>query len=338
MKDQQPRPGVSTHYAAGGAGGCGAACAWGRVRQAGAGGRRRAGGPTGSPASCPPFLSTPATRSGEVDWEYWTAKLKEWGPLLAGALFGLGWWCWMDAIVYQKAVVGEGGFRRNARRPAPRSARARCRLSVRPKLSFALHSCSAPPASKASRVRARKAFAAAAAAPPPRRAGFPFKYWLPGLVATLALLLMNLLSRDQLREAAESGEEGADVSTADWSAGRGRACPPWQPLNAHASAACCAGLAGHPPPHAHNPALPPPPARPAAAQFRARLWLFFSLLVAVGAVGGSVAVLISCAQSAELVSVGVASVLQCGFVLAASLLFWGFRSGESDGGFGYIGY
>lgn len=60
-----------------------------------------------------------------------------------------GWWCWLDAVIYQKAVVGEG---------------------------------------------------------------FPFKYSLPGIVATLALILMNLLSRDQLNEASESGEEGADVS------------------------------------------------------------------------------------------------------------------------------
>lgn len=41
--------------------------------------------------------------------------------------------------------------------------------------------------------------------------GFPFKYSIPGIVATVALILMNLLSRDQLREASESGEEGADV-------------------------------------------------------------------------------------------------------------------------------
>ncbi len=27
---------------------------------------------------------------GEVDWTYWESKLKEWGPLLAGALMGAG--------------------------------------------------------------------------------------------------------------------------------------------------------------------------------------------------------------------------------------------------------
>lgn len=156
---------------------------------------------------------------GEVDWEYCIENLKEWGPIVSGALFGAGWWCWMDAVVYQKAVVMEG---------------------------------------------------------------FPFKYSIPGIVATVALILMNLLSRDQLREASESGEEGAD--------------------------------------------------------FRARLWLLFTLLVAVGSVAGSVAVLISCAQRQTLVSIGVGSVLQCGFILASALLFWGFRSGGSEGTYGYIGY
>lgn len=48
------------------------------------------------------------SRAAEVDWDYWLGKLKEWGPLVAGALFGLGWWCWVDAVVYQKAVAGEG--------------------------------------------------------------------------------------------------------------------------------------------------------------------------------------------------------------------------------------
>ena len=32
------------------------------------------------------------------------------------------------------------------------------------------------------------------------------------------------------------------------------------------------------------------------------------------------------------------SVLQCGFVLCAALLFWSFRSDESEGMYGYISY
>jgi hypothetical protein len=74
-------------------------------------------------------------------------------------------------------------------------------------------------------------------------------------------------------------------------------------------------------------------------QFRARLWLFVSFLIAAGAVGGSVAVLIattSAAQPKDLMMVGVGSVLQCGFILLASILLWAFRSGESDAGYGYI--
>ena len=31
-------------------------------------------------------------------------------------------------------------------------------------------------------------------------------------------------------------------------------------------------------------------------------------------------------------------VLQCGFILASALLFWGFRSGENEGGYGYISW
>lgn len=27
---------------------------------------------------------------GEVDWDYWNEKLGQWGPVLAGALFGAG--------------------------------------------------------------------------------------------------------------------------------------------------------------------------------------------------------------------------------------------------------
>ena len=41
----------------------------------------------------------------------------------------------------------------------------------------------------------------------------PFKYNWPGIVATLALLLINLMSRDQLREASTEMDEGAGVST-----------------------------------------------------------------------------------------------------------------------------
>lgn len=153
---------------------------------------------------------------GEVDWDYYQELLQSWGPALAGALFGAGWWCWADALVYQKAVVGQDP---------------------------------------------------------------PFKYNWPGIVATLAMVMINMLPRRDLAD--EGREEGEE--------------------------------------------------------FRARLWLFISFLIAAGAVAGSVAVLVSASQQADMVSVGVGSVLQCGLILAGSILFWAFRSGDRDS-FGYITY
>lgn len=39
----------------------------------------------------------------------------------------------------------------------------------------------------------------------------PFKYSLPGIVATLALILINMVSRDDLVEISEGGEEDVNV-------------------------------------------------------------------------------------------------------------------------------
>ncbi|KAI7842783.1 hypothetical protein COHA_003529 [Chlorella ohadii] len=154
---------------------------------------------------------------GEVDYDWWLGQLQSWGPVVAGALFGAGWWCWADALVYQKAVVGSP---------------------------------------------------------------YPFSYNWPGIVATLALVMINLLPRRDLAEAGDSLEEGGE--------------------------------------------------------FRARLWLFVSFLIAAGAVAGSVAVLIAAQQQKELAGLGVGSVLQCGLILLSSILLWAFRSGESSSGYGYI--
>lgn len=52
---------------------------------------------------------------------------------------------------------------------------------------------------------------------------------------------------------------------------------------------------------------PPRNPYPRCAQFRARLWLFVSFLIAAGAVAGSVAVLISATQQADLAGMGVVS-------------------------------
>lgn len=46
---------------------------------------------------------------------------------------------------------------------------------------------------------------------------------------------------------------------------------------------------------------------PRRMQFRARLWLFVSFLIAAGAVAGSVAVLISAEQQKDLAGMGVVS-------------------------------
>lgn len=103
---------------------------------------------------------------------------------------------------------------------------------------------------------------------------YPFKYNWPGIAASVALILINSLPKRDLDEAAESGEEGADL--------------------------------------------------------RARLWLLASWLVAFAAVCGSIATLVSCTQAERYVGVGVASVVQCGLILASALLFWAFRSDEGS--------
>ena len=69
--------------------------------------------------------------------------------MLAGALFGAGWWVLVDAIAYSKSVLSEN---------------------------------------------------------------FPWTYVLPGIAATLALVCMNLVSREELVEMSDSAyDEGASV-------------------------------------------------------------------------------------------------------------------------------
>ena len=47
--------------------------------------------------------------------------------------------------------------------------------------------------------------------------GFPWTYVLPGVAATLALIFMNLISRDELAEMSDdSSEEGAVVGNFDY--------------------------------------------------------------------------------------------------------------------------
>ena len=40
----------------------------------------------------------------EIDWDSLSSKPKEYSPGVAGALFGAGWWCWLDVFVHSAAV------------------------------------------------------------------------------------------------------------------------------------------------------------------------------------------------------------------------------------------
>ena len=73
----------------------------------------------------------------EIDWEGLSSKPREYSPGIAGALFGAGWWMWLDVFVHS-AVVDHN------------------------------------------RV--------------------PITYHIPGWVATVALVIMNITSRSELAE------------------------------------------------------------------------------------------------------------------------------------------
>ena len=38
---------------------------------------------------------------GDMDWEAFNVRCRKYAPVLAGALFGAGWWCWADAVIYE---------------------------------------------------------------------------------------------------------------------------------------------------------------------------------------------------------------------------------------------
>ncbi|CAL5219380.1 g1202 [Coccomyxa viridis] len=92
---------------------------------------------------------------GEVDWDQLEARLRGVCPFLSGAIFGAGWWCLIDALVYSKVVLNES---------------------------------------------------------------YPFSYNLPGIVATVALIMMNLVSRDDLANMADaySSDEGSEGRAKLW--------------------------------------------------------------------------------------------------------------------------
>lgn len=90
---------------------------------------------------------------GDVDWDGMKASFQAWAPVLAGAVFGAGWWCFIDALVVSKVVLHDS---------------------------------------------------------------FPFTYWLPGVVATIALVLMNLVPRESLGSTQYYGDEDSDTQARCW--------------------------------------------------------------------------------------------------------------------------
>jgi len=77
---------------------------------------------------------------GDIEWQRLSSRARSWAPVLAGALFGAGWWSWADAVVVTRTALDEK---------------------------------------------------------------FPITYWLPGIVATIALVLLNLVPRDALADSSD---------------------------------------------------------------------------------------------------------------------------------------
>ena len=105
----------------------------------------------------------------------------------------------------------------------------------------------------------------------------PITYHIPGWVATLALVVMNITSRQELAEPEEMYVD--DNFTVGF-----HVCH----CKKFTAESCCA--ANH-----------------CGLQSRAKILLFISYLMAFGAVAGSVAVLITCVQHHVLVDIGVVS-------------------------------
>eukprot|EP00884_Botryococcus_braunii_P009739 jgi/Botrbrau1/18767/Bobra.0386s0087.2 len=92
---------------------------------------------------------------GRINCDDFSDKARQNAPVLAGALFGAGWWCWLDAFVVSSQ----------------------------------------------------------------QHQSFPLTYHIPGWVATLSLICMNLVSRDDLNNMGGylgSGDEGAETRAKIW--------------------------------------------------------------------------------------------------------------------------
>mmetsp|Transcript_16776 Transcript_16776/g.50120 ORF Transcript_16776/g.50120 Transcript_16776/m.50120 type:complete len:164 (-) Transcript_16776:508-999(-) len=90
---------------------------------------------------------------GDANWDEITATAQQWAPLLSGAVFGAGWWCFVDGLVYSKVVLQET---------------------------------------------------------------VPATFWLPGIVATIALVLMNLVPRESLTSEEYSYDEDTLTKARCW--------------------------------------------------------------------------------------------------------------------------
>ncbi|KXZ41095.1 hypothetical protein GPECTOR_805g32 [Gonium pectorale] len=70
---------------------------------------------------------------------------------------------------------------------------------------------------------------------------------------------------------------------------------------------------------------------------RARLLLFLSYLVSLGAIGGAITLLVQAAQAGKDMWVGASGVLQCCLVLASGMICWFFHAGEESSlGYAYL--
>ncbi len=113
-------------------------------------------------------------------------QARKWAPLAAGGLFG----------------AGERRRRRAGRRRSPAPG-----ASLRPVATL----------TRASRLPvAWWVWADALVHAHLAGAPVPFKFQWPGIVATAALVLINLVSRADVAEAAASGEEGAEARARAW--------------------------------------------------------------------------------------------------------------------------
>jgi hypothetical protein len=117
---------------------------------------------------------------------------------------------------------------------------------------------------------------------------------LPGIVATFALLLINLVSRDDLAEISSTGDPGDNVS---W---ENEPCMSLmlQLISIQQQRRRAVSLSHPLFFFTYN-----------FMQTRARAWLLFSFLLALSSVGGSISVLISTSQAQQFTATGVVSIV-----------------------------